>query len=155
MSLKRENLMRSVLKHITEHSEMAEQTIILDQFEEPTSHLATWFEVHLISLIPDSTRRADDMIRGTLRVLCRSRKQPSEPGGNTPLTMPYEQADRVVEALRGVDVEVRDWVENGGTSAIGYATFDEVQIDDVGEAEDGVRTLICTTTFMVAAPLAA
>lgn len=157
MTIRREDMVRSILNHMTTHAEFQDKTvpIILDHFEESTTAYDAWYEPHLVSFIPDSTRRNDQIERGTFRVVCRTRKQPIEKSHVVPLTKPYEQADAVQTAFRGVDIEVRDWTENGGSTVLGYASFDEVQVDDVGDAEDGVHVLICSTTFILTAAVAA
>jgi hypothetical protein len=153
MTFKREDIKRSLHNHILTHDEFAgrAESLIWVELESPTEDLSEWYEIHLASLYPDSTRMADQIMRGSLRVLCKTRKQPSEESNFVDVYLPDRQVDRVETCLRGANIEVRDYVENGGSTVTGIIHCDEVQIDDVGEADDHVRTIICTTQILVSA----
>lgn len=149
--MKREDVVRSILNALATDSRFYGDTITVDQFATDLGGLSRWYELHMVSLIPRRTKMDCEVNDGTLRVVCRTRKKPDVSGNTSPITEPWEMADNVTGALRGATVLVKDWVDNGGTTTIGCASFDEVQSDDVGQAEDQIHTLICTAQFLVSA----
>lgn len=149
--MKREDVVRSILNALATDSRFYGDTITVDQFATDLSGLDRWYELHLVSLIPRRSKMDCEVHDGTLRVVCRTKKKPDAEGNSSNITMPWEMADTVTAVLRGATVLVKDWVDNGGTTTVGGISFDEIQTDDVGQADDQVHTLICTAQFLVSA----
>lgn len=147
-----ENVYRSIFNAFAGHASMASEYVITQAAPVETIDKDQWFRFLLESFRPETTN--DNMIigRGATRIQANSRS-----GVEGPVTV-YSQAqktaDLVLSVMDNLDVDVRDYVETSGTgtNSLGLVSFGESQIDDLGEAADGVRTIVCTTEFIYSAP---
>lgn len=146
MTMSADDVYHSLVKHA--QSVLTDAPVRVEDVREPTKAPTAWYVLHLLSLVPMSSRNADLNARGTFRV--RGRWKTGPLGGTTPIDQGWRMGRAMAAGFRGANVAVRDYASGSGSNVVGVVEFDEVEMTAL-EPESDIATMLMQAAFIASA----